>query len=93
MPLLFCVTVPVSPVYPRGQHCFEIPILVNREWKFVPPEPPEQAEFRDWRILATIDELARTLSRDRGHPLGACWRGADATRSGEQRVVDGGPVP
>ena len=66
MPLLFCVTVPVSPVYPRGQHCFEIPILVNREWKFVPPEPPEQAEFRDWRILATIDELARTLSRDRG---------------------------
>ena len=64
----FCLKVPVSDRFPEGRMCFDIPDLI-REWKFGPPEPPEQAEFRNWRILATIDELAGRLSGDLGRDI------------------------
>ncbi len=69
MPFEFCVPVPVSERHPTGQQCFDIPVLVDQQVIFGPPEPPERVEFRDWRILATIDSLAEGLSAGIGRDL------------------------
>jgi hypothetical protein len=48
------------------QVCFEIPVIIDR-W---PPEEPDP-RFRDWRLLATIDDLAGRLSGDIGGEIQA----------------------
>jgi hypothetical protein len=79
----FCLKVPVSEENPDGRVCYFIPILIDEHWKFGPPPPDDHLNFRDWRILATIDELAASLSRDRGREIieSVSARLAEADRS------------
>ena len=47
------------------QFCIRIPVLVNKYWWLDDPNPPDplhRVEFEDLRVLATINELASTLS-------------------------------
>jgi hypothetical protein len=56
----------VTDENPDGLVCIFIPTVVNREWKFGPPDPPEHVDFHDLTILRNIHELASGLSRNQG---------------------------